>query len=275
MGLALAVAYVVVALWAGRAGPLARRPLLDGFAPPPPYRWVSPPPSLASQNQTPASGRFEADLNPQTGSQANVFSTDDNQASLALDDGTIPPTSGQSSALVTIQPLAADGFAAAPRGLELTGNVYRIQAAYRPSKEQIVRMAKTSQVVLAYPAEPGTILHKHSLLVSTDGRAWTVLTATDSHGQLLIQASVDTFGYFAVGRTPGGSPQGGAGIGTIVIYGLVGLAIVAIGLAILRTELRLRRERERPPKGRPDRADRAARKRRAQRERRSRRDLSD
>jgi hypothetical protein len=271
----VAAGYVVVALSAARTGPLARRPLLDGFAPPPPYRWVSPPPSLASQNQTPASGRFEVDLNPQTGSQANVFSTDDNQASLALDDGTIPPAPGQSSAIVTIAPLAADGFEPPPGGLEVTGNVYRIQAEYRPSKEQIVRMAKTAQVVLAYPAEPGTILHKHRLLVSTDGRVWTAVTGTDSHGQLLIQASIDTFGYFAVGRTAGGSPKGGAGLGTILIYGLVGLAIVAIGLVILRTELRLRRERRQRPSGRPNRGDRAARKKRAERERRSRRDLSD
>jgi hypothetical protein len=274
-GLAVATIYLAVAVWAGRTGPLVRRPLFDGFAPPPPYRWVSPPPSLASQNQTPASGRFEVDLNPQTGSQATVLSTDDNQASLALDDGTISPVPRQGSAIVTIVPLAAEGFGPAPAGLEVAGNVYRIQAAYRPSQEQIVRMAKSAQVVLAYPAEPGTIRHRHSLLVSEDGRAWTAVTATDSHFQLLIQASVASFGYFAVGRTPGGAPTGGGGVGTIVIYGLVGLAILAIGLVILRTELRLRRQRRRSPGGRRPRPDRATRKRRAERERRSRRDLSD
>jgi len=37
-GLVVAAIYLAVATWAGRTGPLARRPLMDGFGQaPPPY----------------------------------------------------------------------------------------------------------------------------------------------------------------------------------------------------------------------------------------------
>src|SRR3989442_8017820 len=126
-GLGVATIYLGVAVWAGRTGPLARRPLLDGFlGTPPPYNWVSPPPSLASQNRQPAPGKFDVAINPQSGSEATVLSTDDGQASLALNQGSILPRPGQDSAKVTIAPLAPSGFGPPPAGVEITGNVYQI-----------------------------------------------------------------------------------------------------------------------------------------------------
>jgi len=272
-GVAVAGLYLSVALWAGRSGPLARRPLLDGFAPPPPYHWVSPPPSLASANQPPSSVSMAVDLDPQTGSQATVITTDDTQAGIALDEGSIPAATGQSSATITITPLATGGLPSAPTRWELAGNVYRIQATYGQSKDPIVRLAKAAQVVLAYPAEPGTVLRRHALLAATGGRSWSVTTATDSRGQHLIQGSVTELGYFAVGRSRTGTPKGGAGIGAILIYGLIGLAIIAIALYILRVELRLRRERLRLLHG--SQAPKGRRKGRSGRGRRPRRDPPD
>jgi hypothetical protein len=216
---------------------------LDGFgASPPPYNWVSPPPSLASQNKPPAAGTFDVALNPQTGSEATVLSTDDAQASLALNEGSIPPGSGATSATVTITPLAPNQLGPPPSGTEITGNVYKIEGTYKPGGEPIQRLAQRAQVVLAYPAEPGGNLVKHQLLVSTDGRHWTVVEAVDSHSQFLIQATVSTLGHFAVGRTAG-SVASGRNWGTIAIYVLLGLLILPIGFFILRAERRIRRER--------------------------------
>ena len=71
-GLGAAVLYVAGTALSGSLGPLARRPLLDGFAPPQPYRWVSPPPNLAAGNKPPASAVVSLQLDPQTGSEASA-----------------------------------------------------------------------------------------------------------------------------------------------------------------------------------------------------------
>jgi len=239
-----AALYLAGAPWAGRTGPLARRPLMAGFGQAPPrYNWVSPPPALASQNTKPASGSFDVALNPQTGSEATVLSTDDGQASLALNEGSIPPRQGQDSAKVTITPLAPTGLGPPPSGLELTGNVYRIKGTYRPSGDPITQMGKGAQIVLAYPAEAGGTLRKHELLVLPDGTGWTAVEGIDSHAQLLIQATVSTLGSFAVGRAAGVASKAGTCVGTLLVYVLLGLLIIAIAFFIIRTERRMRRER--------------------------------
>jgi hypothetical protein len=273
-GLAVALVYLVVATWAGRSGPLARRPLLDGFGgTPPPYNWVSPPPALASQNKKPASGTFDVALNPQTGSEATVLSTDDNQASLALNEGSIPPRQGEDSAKVTITPLAPTGFGPPPSGFELIGNVYRIEGTYRPSGDPITRLGRGAQIVLAYPAEAGGTLRKHQLLVSTDGRTWTAVEGVDSHAQLLIQATVSTLGSFGVGRVAGTAAKSGTNVATILVYLLLGLLLISIAFFIIRTELRMRRERRQIVHGRGSRKPGPGRKSRGRkRDDRSRRD---
>jgi len=43
-GIGIVLLYLAGATLSGRASLLARRPLLDGLAPPVPYRWVKPPP---------------------------------------------------------------------------------------------------------------------------------------------------------------------------------------------------------------------------------------
>ena len=124
VGVLVVAAYLVATAVSGRLTPLARRPLLDGFVPPPPYRWVSPPPDLASSNKRPGVGRFSIDLDPTTGSQANVFSTPDTQVSLALAQGAIPPRAGDAAVALLIAPLAARGDASLPPAVEIAGNVY-------------------------------------------------------------------------------------------------------------------------------------------------------
>ena len=106
LGLGVAGAYLVLAAVSGRLSPFASRPILDGFAPPPPYHWVSPPPDLASTNKPPSAGRFTLSLDPTTGSKADVFSTADGQVSLALGEGAVPSRPGQDSVALTITPMA-------------------------------------------------------------------------------------------------------------------------------------------------------------------------
>ena len=125
--------YLVSAAVSGRDSPLGRRAILDGFAPPPPYRWASPPPDLAPTNKPPSAGHFTLSLDPGTGSRARVLSTADSQVSLAIQQGAIAPRSGETAVAVAIVPIAPPPKASLPDRLEIAGNVYRLTATYQPS----------------------------------------------------------------------------------------------------------------------------------------------
>ena len=239
--------YLAGVLIGARLGPLSRQPLLDGLAGPPPYRWVDPPSSLAATNTAPSSARATVDLDPQSGSAASVLTTDDGQASLALGIGSIPPLAGETQAVVTITPLAAKDFPAPPGGREVAGNVYRIAARYGGGQALARMGGDGAQVVLEYPATPGTIF-THTLLVSSDGKTWRAVSASDARGQQLVQASVTSFGYVAVGRS-GGEPQHGAGIASLLPWIVLAVVVLLLVLVFARAELRRRatRGRGRPP----------------------------
>ena len=253
-GLAVTVVYVASAILSGRLSPLARRPLLDGFAPPPPYRWVKPPPSLAASNEKPSAGSFTIDLDPTDGSAAGVFSTDDNQASIALGGGAIPPLQGDRSVLLQINPLAPAARASIPGGRHLVGNVYRMTASYRPSRSPVGTLQQPGQVVLAYPSSPDLLLHGHTLLSSTDGKSWRAAPSTDSIAQQLVQASVSRLGYFAVGESTSGTRRHtptGTILYRVFIFGGIAIVAVAILIAELRIRRKNRRTKRRPPRRRP------------------------
>ncbi len=262
-GAAIAFVYVAVGVATGRHVLIARRPVFDGFSTTHvPYNWVSPPPALRTTNKAPASGRFQVDLAPDTGSQANVFSTTDGQISLALAQGAIPAQANASGALLTLTPLAATGFGPAPGGRTIVGNVIRIRATYQPGGTPVTAVRIPGQLVLLYPAPPTTFGYTHTLLSSPDGRTWTPLRSIESAAQLLVQANVSTFGYFAVAQARTGPVGNGTPIGKIVEIVLGVLIVVVVVGAIGLVEIRLRRRRREgegprgerrdqpPPKGR-------------------------
>src|SRR5206468_3356923 len=116
--------------------PFLARPILDGLAPPPLYRWVDPPPAFASTNQRPSSAAFTlsasaGNYDPAQGSGAGVFGTPDFQVSLALSAHAIAPASGATSLRLTIEPMAPDQDVTLPPSFAIAGNVVRIQATYR------------------------------------------------------------------------------------------------------------------------------------------------
>jgi hypothetical protein len=230
LGLAAAGAYVALAAVSGHLDPLARGPLLDGLAPPPPYRWVQPPPDLAAGNKPPIGVRFRLAA-PKGSSSPAQIATGDQQASILLFPGAIRTGPGVQYIEVSIEPLAPSNGAVLPADTEITGNLYRITAQPVPQGEAVVRLRKSAQVALVYPALAG-IPQKHVLLASADGRRFSALSAADSFVKLQISSHVQSLGYFAVGaRTGAGAsptPSGGGG-GT---SGGVGL-IVGIAAAVL------------------------------------------
>jgi len=265
LGLIAAGLYLVGTAVGGRLSPFARRPILDGFAPPPPYRWVSPPPDLASTNKPPSSGRFTLRLDPATGSKAGVFSTADGQVSLALGDGAIPSRPGQDSVVLAIIPVASPAGAEVPRKLQIAGNVYRIDAEYQPGAIPVPRLRSPGRLVMAYPLPLDVAVYHHTLLHSKDESSWSTIRSTDSLVGQLVHADVTEFGFFTVGQAVLGTtgPSSGGGGGTVFIVVLVAGAAVlaAIVVAEIRRRARRRAARSRrptprrrppPPRRRPD-----------------------
>ena len=247
-GLALLAGVGIVALYlagaavSGRASILARRPLLDGLAPPTPYRWVSPPPDLAASNKPPASTRFTVELTAE-GSQLGAFSTSDGQVNLVLSQGAVPPRSGQRGVEVTIEPVDPATLGPAPSGLVTAGNAYQIQASYQPSGDQVETLAGQSSIGLVYPllntavADPGG----HQVLSSADGQAWESLSSADTPGTHQVSAGLDRTGYVVVGVAPSAGGSGSEPRNRILLLG-TGIAVVIVAAALV---LRLR-ERSRP-----------------------------
>jgi hypothetical protein len=233
-GVAILVLYLAGAAVSGRASILARRPLLDGLAPPTPYRWVKPPPELAAGNKPPASARFTLQLTA-AGSRLGAFSTSDGQVNMVLSQGAVPARSGQTGVQVTVDPVDPATLGPVPAGLVGAGNAYRIQASYRPSGDKVETLAGQSSVALAYPLLTTAVADAagHQLLSSADGRTWQPLESTDTPGAHQVSARQTRTGYLQVGVPPAAGGSGGDPRTRILLLASgVALLIVAAALAL-------------------------------------------
>jgi hypothetical protein len=238
-GIGIAVLYLAGAALSGRASPLTRRPLLDGLAPPAPYRWVKPPPDLAASSKPPASLRVSVKLTA-TGSQIGAFATSDGQFNLVLSEGAVPARPGQTSVAVAIDPADPATLGPAPPGLIVAGNAYRIQASYRPSGARIATFGGRSSVGLVYPLLATAVASPsgHLVLTSADGRAWQQLQSTDTPGTHQVSAPLATAGYVMAAVPPAG-PGGGGGNGRgrfLLIAGAVA-ALLVLAAVLARRRL--------------------------------------
>jgi hypothetical protein len=246
VGAALVVAYVAGAVASGTLDPSLRRPLLDGLAPPPLYRWVDPPPALASTNQRPAVGRFTIQLDATKGSAPGVFSTSDFQFSLALGLGAIAPRTGDTSILLRATPLAPEAGAQVPDGVRIAGNVMHVNVTYEPSGTPVDRFSPEGALGIVYPLLFQGTGYTDTVLRSDDGRSWTAVESDDAIAQQSVHASVGAPGYFAVGQTPSSSNGTSAASGSRSIPVVIAVVAVLLGaFAVLR-----RRSHRPPPKPR-------------------------
>jgi hypothetical protein len=239
-GIGIAVLYLAGAALSGRASLLARRPLLDGLAPPVPYRWVKPPPDLAASNKAPASLRFSVELTA-TGSRLGAFSTSDGQLNLVLSEGAVPASQSQTSVAVSIDPVDPATLGPAPSGLIVAGNAYRIQASYRPSGGKVTALGGRSSVGLVYPLLATAVADPsgHLVLASADGRSWQRLRSTDTPGIHQVSAELDTTGYVAAAVPPAGAGDGGGGNGRGRVLLLASAVAALLVLAALLVRRRL------------------------------------
>jgi hypothetical protein len=252
-GLALLAGVGIVALYlagaavSGRASILARRPLLDGLAPPTPYRWVNPPSDLAASNKPPASTRFTLELTPE-GSQLGAFSTSDGQVNLVLSQSAVPPRAGQTGVEVMVDPVDPATLGPVPSGLVSAGNAYRVQAGYQPSGDKVEALGGQSSVGLVYPLLTTAVADTggHQVLSSADGRAWEALASTDTPGTHQVSARLSRTGYVMVGVPPSAGGSQSDSRSRILLFGTVVAGVIVAAAFALRL-----RERSRPaPPGR-------------------------
>lgn len=227
--------FIAGAALSGSLSPLARRPLLDGLSAPPPYNYVDPPAGAPSRRQ-PASGTFDVKLSP-AGSKADVFATGDVQFTLVAERGMAAPNDGDAAVVLEAQPLDPATTGALPDDLDPQGNVYRLSGSYEPSGRALRRFSSPSQVILAYPAQPGAH-QKHTLLFSSDGRRWKPLSTTDVPNLQQVGADIQAPGYVVVAAPPAvaiASPSpggvGGEGIPVVVWVVLASVVLIGLGLA--------------------------------------------
>jgi hypothetical protein len=234
-GLAVAVVYAVLAAWSGHLSPLARRPLLDGLVPPAPYRWVEPPPELAAENVAPVGQAFNVALTG-AGSETAVLTTDDAQLTLILAEGSFAAADGQRSVEVRVEPLGPSAVSAPLPPTQILGNVYLVEATYRPSGDPAPLQVET-RVVLVYPLR----LNDHSgheVLVSRRGASWRAVETNDLRSIQQVDGTVRTLGHLAVGGlpvsataspSPGADDGGGMSVAAFVIVAaLVALTVGAV-----------------------------------------------
>jgi hypothetical protein len=238
-GAALALAYVAAAVVAGRQTPLARRPLLDGLAPVPPYHWVKPPPELAAGNKPPSNADRAVRLGP-TGSEVSAIATGDGQASLVLEANAFAPSPGQREVAVSVEPLDPAKVAPAPSGLVLAGNAYKISFAYRPSGKPAPLKGEAT-AVLIYPLLPIPVesLFDYTILASPGAGSWTRQASTVTPGSHQVATPLPAPGYLVVAVPPAPPAAAQAPNRVPLIAGLAGAAaVIIVGAVVLARRLR-------------------------------------
>jgi hypothetical protein len=237
-GLALVAAWAALAAWSGRLTPLARLPLLDGLGPAAPYRWVSPPPDLAADNQPPSAGEFTLQLVPD-GVLGQVALTSDGQVTVIVSDGAIGPHRGDSTVRLNVEPLDPGTLPPPGHGLVTFGNAYRLTATYEPSGTPVRGLEGEIDLILLYPVTPNVHAASHEMLRSASGEAWTSLKSTDSVAQQQVQARIPGLGTFVVGGVPAPSPAapadtgGGGSQTTATVLLILAGCVLLVGIGFL------------------------------------------
>lgn len=258
-GAGLALLYVLVAAVTAQLSPRPVLPLFDGFAPPTPYAWVNPPPERAGDNVVPKPVERDVPLAP-GGVAATNATTDDAQAIVGLDQGSVPASPPDTAVKVRIVPGDAGALGALPAGLRAVSNAYRVELAYVSSGTAVTRLAVKGTVALT-AADPGD-----RMLFSPDGQAWQEVAFRpygQDHG---VFTELETPGWFVVASSAASTPAGAGGGSDalrVVLLVVAGVAPVIGAVLVVRLPspvLAARAPRPAPPRRRPPAAKKGRRK---------------
>ena len=234
---ALALGLITAALLHGRMG---SPPVYDGIiVPPEPYRWESPPPNLRAGNKPPLPG--ETTLPVSNGQvPGGGVQTGDNQVIMFFGPGAFKAPSGAQNVTCTIQPDANPP--AAPSGIDIRGNVYRVNCGAQPGGGAVT-VASTFHLTMRFPPGAFKEIQYH------DGNTWRALTTLRAAGgDPYASVNAPGFGEYAA-SAPAGA-QSGDSIFTVLgryveFYGILAFVIL-FGVIAIAQEIR-RRRRQRAP----------------------------
>jgi hypothetical protein len=230
-GLALVLAYVVVAALTGRLVPGRARPLFDGFTPPPTYRWVNPPPEFKAGNPKALAGKQDFDLGPNAAEQLEA-ATDDAQVLLTFSKSSVPPHGSDTGLTITIDPLDPKKLSPLPPGVRVDGNAYKVSMAYRPSGDAAAAFSAPGNIFISYPTSADRIEY------SADGKTWETIKATRVGSNLQLGAVFSKAGYYEAAGPPNGNQQkksgGGAAKGLFIMGGIAILIFSPLAVVWIR-----------------------------------------
>ena len=219
----MAAAYVAVVVVTMVATGRSVAPLFDGLTPPPPYRWVKPPPGYGLNV---GARPTEASL-PLTdaGSVLAAPTGVNGQVVLDLPDHAIPGHQRDNAVKITFTPLDAGRVGTLTPGLVPDGNVYQIRMSYRPSGEAITDLTVPGNVILSTP-EPASVL-----LFSADGHRWETMDTQRVGGPDAVGGPFRRAGRYVAaipGRTaPRPHSPKWLATGRGILIGVLALALVA------------------------------------------------
>ncbi|HEX2054507.1 MAG TPA: hypothetical protein VHJ78_12385 [Actinomycetota bacterium] len=124
-GLAVALAYLLVAWASVEAGLVSRSPLYDGLADIPAYRWVNPPPERQGDNEVPRAEEFQVEVSTSGQADPGSVTTSDGQATLTFNY--LPPSPEPYFLTLKMTPLDPAELAPPPGGFYFDGNAYRME----------------------------------------------------------------------------------------------------------------------------------------------------
>jgi hypothetical protein len=221
------------------------RPLYDGFAPAPSYRWVDPPPFFAAGNSEPAGVTRTIALG-RDGSEASGIATPDGQFVLNLGAGAIAPSAGATRVAVTIRPRTVGGLGHLPHGLRANGNTYGVTMYYEPSHVAVATLHEPGSLALQVP-EVGA-----DLFTSARGIRWEGVPAESLPPRdLTLTARFVAPGYYVSGTSlpelvapASDSSSNALWLGLLAVT--VTLALIATGFVVAKRRASSRRAT--PPK---------------------------
>ena len=163
------------------------------------------------------------------------MTTDDAQVTWVAPKGAFAFAEGQRAVEVTIDPLAPSAVAEPEPPLEIAGNVYLLEAAYRPSGDP----GPARRGLDDRPRVPAAVERPRRATPSSPrrtGARWTALETSDLPSIQQADAELGLVGYVAVARTGSPSPSppasgGGSSVGTILVSSAIAvLTFVAVYL---------------------------------------------
>lgn len=125
-GLAVVIAYLLVAWASVQAGLVSRSPLYDGLSDIPLYNWVNPPPEREGDNVIPRPETFNVVVS--TSGQADPGSVTSADGQMTLTFNYLPPAPQPYGIDLSMTPLDPAEVAPVPDGLYFDSNAYELKA---------------------------------------------------------------------------------------------------------------------------------------------------